>query len=115
MRPFANPWTIAYQAPPSMGFSRQEHWSGLSFPSPADLTDPGIKSGSPALEGEALTSEPCGINTSELTDLDVQKYYLKRLTHLCARPRKSYRGHTGVTHTHTHTANCGHFNSYFDL
>ena len=103
MRPFANPWTIAYQAPPSMGFSRQEHWSGLSFPSPADLTDPGIKSGSPALEGEALTSEPCGINTSELTDLDVQKYYLKRLTHLCARPRKSYRGHTGVTHTHTHS------------
>ena len=45
-----------YQAPPSMGFSRQEYWSGLPFPSPGDLTDPGIKPGSPALEADALTS-----------------------------------------------------------
>ena len=43
------PWTVAYQAPSSMGFSRQEHWSGLPFPSPGDLPDPGIEPGSPVL------------------------------------------------------------------
>ena len=43
-----------------MGFSRQEYWSGLPFPSPGDLPDPGIKPGSPALETDALTSEPPG-------------------------------------------------------
>ena len=57
-RLFAIPWTVAYQAPPSMGFSRQEYWSGLPFPSPGDLPDPGIKPGSPALQADALTSEP---------------------------------------------------------
>ena len=46
---FATPWTVAYQALPSMGFSRQEHWSGLPFPSPGDLPDPGIEPESPAL------------------------------------------------------------------
>ena len=46
---FATPCTVAYQVPPSMGFSRQEYWSGLPFPSPGDLSDPGIKPGSPAL------------------------------------------------------------------
>ena len=48
----ATPWTVAYQAPPSMGFSRQEYWSGLPFPSPADLPNPGIEPGSPALQTE---------------------------------------------------------------
>ena len=46
---FATPWTVAHQAPPSMGYSRQDYWSGLSFPSPEDLPDPGIEPGSPAL------------------------------------------------------------------
>ena len=55
-----DPVTVAYQASPSMGFSRQEYWSGLPFPSPWDLPDPGIESGSPALEADALTSEPPG-------------------------------------------------------
>ena len=54
------PWTVAYQAPPSMEFSRQEYWSGLPFPSPGDLPDPGIKPGSPALQADALSSEPPG-------------------------------------------------------
>ena len=49
VRLFATPWTVANQAPPSMGFSRQEYWSGLPFPSPGDLADPGIEPGSPAL------------------------------------------------------------------
>ena len=44
---FLTPWTLAYQAPLSMGFSRQEYWSGLPFPSPRDLPNPGIKPGSP--------------------------------------------------------------------
>ena len=43
------PWTIAYQFPLSMGFSRQEYWSGLPFPFPGDLPNPGIEPGSPAL------------------------------------------------------------------
>ena len=46
---FAISWTVAHQAPPSMGFSRQEYWSGLPFPSPEDLPDPGIELGSPTL------------------------------------------------------------------
>ena len=49
VRLFATPWTVAYQVPPSMGFSRQEYWSGLPFPSPGNLPDPGIEPGSPAL------------------------------------------------------------------
>ena len=53
-----NPTTVAHQAPLSMGFSRQEYWSGLPFPSPGDLPNPGIKPGSPVLQAEALTSEP---------------------------------------------------------
>ena len=60
VRLFATPWTVAYQAPPSRGFSRQEYWSGLPFPSPEDLPDPGIKPRSPALKADALTSEPPG-------------------------------------------------------
>ena len=55
---FVTPWTIAHQAPLSMGFSRQEYWSGLPFPSPEDLPDPGIEPRSPTLRADALTSEP---------------------------------------------------------
>ena len=61
VRLFATPWTVAHQAPPSMGFSRQEYWSGLPFPSPGDLPDPGIEARSPALQADALTSEPPGM------------------------------------------------------
>ena len=57
---FATPWTIAYQAPLSMEFSRQAYWSGLPFPSPGDLPDPGIKPGSPTFQADALLSEPPG-------------------------------------------------------
>ena len=46
---FVTPWAVAYQAPPSMGFSRQEYWSRLPFPSPGDIPDPGIEPRSPAL------------------------------------------------------------------
>ena len=53
-------WTVAYQAPLSMGFSRQEYWSGLPFPSPGDLSNPGIEPRSPALQADVLTSESPG-------------------------------------------------------
>ena len=57
---FVTPWTVAYQAPPSMQFSRQEYWSGLPFPSPGDLPNPGIEPRSPALQADSLPSEPQG-------------------------------------------------------
>ena len=60
VRLFATPWTVAYQAPLSMEFSRQEWWNGLLFPSPGDLPNPGIEPGSPALQANALPSEPPG-------------------------------------------------------
>ena len=66
VRLFKTPWTVAYQVSPSMEFSRQEYWSGL--PSPGDLPDPGIGPGSPALEADALTSEPPGEPKAELID-----------------------------------------------
>ena len=58
VRLFATPWTAAHQAPPSVGFSRQEYWSGLPFLSPGDLPDPEIEPGSSALWADALPSEP---------------------------------------------------------
>ena len=57
---FATPQTVAYKAPLSMEFSRQEYWSGLPFPSPEDLPKPGIEPGSPALQADALPSKPPG-------------------------------------------------------
>ena len=53
----ATPWTIACLAPLPMGFSRREYWSGLPFPSPGDLPDPGIKPRSPALQADSLPTE----------------------------------------------------------
>ena len=61
VRLFATPWTVAHQASLSVGFTRQEYWSGLPFPTPGDLPDPGIEPRSPALQAEdALPSEPPG-------------------------------------------------------
>ena len=55
---FVTPWTVAHQTPLSMGFPRQEYWSGLPFPSSGDLPDPGIEPMSPALAGGFFTTEP---------------------------------------------------------
>ena len=52
---FVTPWTVAYEVPPSMEFSRQEYWAELPFPSPGDLTDPGIEPWSPALQADDFT------------------------------------------------------------
>ena len=54
---FVTPWSVGHQAPLSMGFSRQEYWSGLPFPPPRDLPDPGIKPRSPALQANSLPTE----------------------------------------------------------
>ena len=56
----ATPWTVARQAPLSMGFPGEEYWSGLPFPSPGDLLDPGIEPESPVLAGEFFTTETPG-------------------------------------------------------
>ena len=66
---FVTSWTIAHQAPPSMEFSRQEYWSGLPFPSPGDLPDPGNELWSPALRADTLPSEPPGNQPENPKDL----------------------------------------------
>ena len=77
---FATPWTVARQASLSMDFSRQEYWSGLLFPFPGDLPDPGIEPGSPALQVDFLPAEQPGkpyINSMATTNqklaIDTQK------------------------------------------
>ena len=60
VRLFATPWTVTHQAPLSMGFSRQEYWTGLPFPSPGSLPNPGTELRSSAWHADALTSEPPG-------------------------------------------------------
>ena len=60
VRLFVTPWTVAYQAPQSVEFSRQENWSGLPFPSPGYLPSPGIEPGSSALQADSLLSKPPG-------------------------------------------------------
>ena len=63
VRLFETPRTAACQAPPSMGFSRQEYWSVFPFPSPGDLPDPGIELGSLTLQADCLPTEPPGKHT----------------------------------------------------
>ena len=63
---------MAYKAPPSMGFSRQECWSGLPFPSPGDLPNPRIEPGSLALQADALLSEPPGKQSGIIIMLTIE-------------------------------------------
>ena len=88
VRLFATLWTVARQAPPSMGFSRQEYWSGFPFPFPGDLPDPGIEPRSPVLEADAL---PLSHQGSHLLKRDTSKQTLRSLQGL--RP-------TAFDHTH---------------
>ena len=75
VRLFATLWTVAHQAPLSMGFSRQEYWSGLPFPSPGDLPNPGIKPRSPALQADTLTSEPPGKPITHKAEENQQQHW----------------------------------------
>ena len=92
---FGTPWTVAHQAPLSMGFLRQIYWSGLPFPSPGNLPDPGMESVSPALAHRFFTTEPlreaCKVNGGDYSDVlgeenEVQKceiHLFSCLTKLC--------------------------------
>ena len=73
------PWIVAYQVSPSMGFSRQQYQSGLPFPSPGNLPNPGIEPGSPTPQAKALPSEPPGegrVNSSRQRDTMLTLEYL---------------------------------------
>ena len=83
VRLFATPWTVAYQASPSMGFPRQEYWSGLPFLSPGGLPNPGIEPRSPALQADALPSAPPAKLNIGYT------HYLKERIHTLNRMQKN--------------------------
>ena len=81
VRPCVTAWTAAHQVPPSIGFSRQEYWSGVPSPSPGDLPDPGIEPQSPALQADALPSELPGRPTALVgVPSPAQVLYTQRLT-----------------------------------
>ena len=92
------PGTIAHQAPPSMGFSRQEYWSGLLFPSPGDLPDPGTETRSPPLRADALPTEVSGkprdktgeMQSKEDTRSEERKKNHKILNILLTSPKKIF-------------------------
>ena len=83
VRLFAIPWTVALQAPLSMGFSRQDYWSGLPFASPGDLPDPGIKPKPSAVAAGFFTTEPPGKSSSQITSQIFQHEFV-----FCTSPRK---------------------------
>jgi len=91
VRLFATPWTVAYQAPQFMDFSRQEYWTGLPFPSPRDLPYPGIKPRSSALRADTLPS--AYVFTHMHTQQAHTNIYLHTSIHM----------HTHNTHTSIHT------------
>ena len=70
----ATPWTVACQAPLSMGFSRQEYWSGLPFPSPGDLSNPGIEPGSSASQSDSLPTELQGKPNAHLPGIKTKGF-----------------------------------------
>ena len=81
--PLMTPWTVARQAPLSMGFPRQEFWSELPFPSPGDLPDPAIEPASPALAGEFFTPETPGKPFYPLTTLCISSHYPQLTMCIC--------------------------------
>ena len=83
---FVTPWTVAGQAPLSMGYSRQEYWSGLPFPSPRDLPNTGIKPRSWVLQADSLTSEPPG--KPKNVQITVQLHSFHILARLCSKSFK---------------------------
>ena len=93
----AIPWTVACQTPLSMGFSRQEYWSGLPFPSPEDLSDPGIKPRSPALQADSLSTELWGKST---------QMSLSKLWEI-VKDREAWRAVVHGVETEQQQQNCG--------
>ena len=89
---FATPWTRTYQTPLFMGFSKQEYWNGFPFPSPGDFPDPGLKPRSPALQADALPSEPPGKPKNVQTTVQLHSFHI--LARLCS---KSFKLHFSST------------------
>ena len=92
IRLFGTPWTVTHQSPLSMGFSRQEHWSGLPFPSPGDLPNAGIKQGSPALQVDSLPSEPPEkplISYTPMQNKKLKKCLISELAESCCQSKTS--------------------------
>ena len=87
----ATPWTAARQAPLSMNFSSQEHWSGLPFPSPVDLPGPGIESVSPALQADSfITEAPGKTNKSRNCYLGKLEVISTSISHFCVSTQRPY-------------------------
>ena len=103
---FANLWTVAHQAPLSMGFSRQEHWSGLSCPPPGDLPKPGIRPLSPALAASSLPLAPPGNSLKSIQPSS------KHWT-LWFWPRLQLSCHHGCKLHPTHSVNQDHIHALF--
>ena len=97
---FVTPWIVARQAPLSMGFSRHEYWSGLSFSSPGDLSDPRIEPGSPALQADSLLPEPPEKPKiyKWLIQFNMKRTQSKigQKTSIDISPKKTYRRPTGT-------------------
>ena len=85
----ATPWTVAHQAPLSKGFSRQEYWRGLPFPSPGDLPDPGIEPTFPALQVDSLLSEPPGKSPQFSDIIKIPLSLGRKLRHIDPPPQAS--------------------------
>ena len=77
------PWTLAHQAPLSMGFSRQEYWTGVPFSSPRDLPDPGIEPRSSALQVDSLPSEPPGKPLGDLRTISMLSKHVSSSVQWC--------------------------------
>ena len=91
------PWTVAYQSPPSMGFSRQEYCSGFPFPSPGDLPNPGIKPRSPALQADALPSDAFLYQGSPRADSFEETLMLGKIEGRRRRGQQRMRWLDGIT------------------
>ena len=89
---FVTPWTLVHEAPLSLGFPRQKHWSGLPFPSPGDLTDSGIKPGSPALQADSLVSELLWKPYSSSTSIQTVYEICEFLSSTAGKRKRSMEG-----------------------
>ena len=112
---FATLWTVIHQAPLSVGFSRQAHWSGVPFSSPGDLPYPGIEPASPALQADPLPSQPSEMpqikpirsfkftHEPQLLSLCSRAQELQLLSPLTLEPRSAAREATSVRSPHATT------------
>ena len=117
----ATPWTVALQAPLSMGFARQEYWSGLPFPTPGDVPDPRIEPGSPALQAEFLPTELQGKSPHSRACAETREATAMKSLRIATRESPCAATNTqhsqNKTHMHTYIglSHQSHFTSEYDL